>query len=83
MEEGKWEVGKTNTGKTLQIVRNPQGNMYVLQFNQGGEIPEKLRGDWNKLDSLMTLAKIYLESLNEIVLEEEEVAESDSYEAVS
>jgi len=83
MEEGKWLVGETKTGKVLQVVRNPSTNLYILQYNHGGEIPKKLRGDWNNMETLMKLAKPYLDNLNENYVEESKDAESDSDEAVS
>ena len=85
MEEGKWIVGKTTAGKTLQIVRNPASNLYSLQYSTGGEIPVKLRGDWNNVEMLMSGAKVYLEGINSKVEEAEEEledAKSDSDKTV-
>ena len=80
MEDFKIVIGDTPSGKTLQIVRDPStGNLYMVQFSSGGEVPEKLRGHWNDVEAIKTKCNYYLEALRA----KKKDAKSNSNQAVS
>ena len=62
-QQFKLSLGKTPAGKELQIVRNTQTNMFLLQYSTGGEVPEDLRDPWNNLEMIKSRGLNYIESL--------------------
>ena len=77
----KYSLGKTPAGKELQIVRNTQTNMFLLQYSTGGEVPTELRDPWNNLEMLKDRAMTYMATLTKPIKEKKN-AKSISNKAV-
>lgn len=60
---GEWKgtvIGKTPGGKEVQVVKNPAGMGYLINFRSGGELPRELDGMFTKYDYAESHARLWL-----------------------
>ena len=60
LAEGKIYLGKTKNGKIIQCYRGPKFGHYIVEFADGGQIPQELGGEWTRMQFLKNALDVYL-----------------------
>ncbi len=59
-ERGRTVIGRTPSGKTVQVMKRLEGIGYVVNFQEGGETPEMWGGIWTNYHLAEEIARRYL-----------------------
>ena len=60
-------MGTTPGGKTIVLVRKKNTSIRVLQFKQGGALPEELQGGFSSVASAQSIVRRYIKVLQDAV----------------
>ena len=58
-------VAMTDTGKEIQVVKDPSFSGYHIEFKQGGRIPKEFEGRWTSYEKAMEQIRIYIAKRND------------------
>lgn len=58
--KGALRLGTTTGGKTIQLKINPKGRLYIIEYREGGEVPDGLKGLFTSPEKAKTQCRTVL-----------------------